>query len=83
MARPEDDRELWGRWIDRATGELGLSPDDVPVGDLLRLTAVIAHGVDRPMAPVSAFLVGLAMGRGSDREEVLKKLTGLAQEFAP
>lgn len=81
MARPDDDHELWGRWITLAAGELGLSPDDVPVDDLLRLTAVIAHGVDRPMAPVSAFLVGLAMGRGADREEAIKKLTGLAQEF--
>ncbi|AQP47984.1 hypothetical protein BW730_11285 [Tessaracoccus aquimaris] len=82
MARPDDDHELWRRWITLAAGELGLSPDDVPVDDLLRLTAVIAHGVDRPMAPVSAFLVGLAMGRGADREEAIKKLTGLAQEFA-
>lgn len=33
------------------------------------------------MAPVSAFLVGLAVGRDADPQEAMKELTGLAQNF--
>lgn len=82
MDQPRDDRELWARWIAPATEALGLSQEEVPVDYLLTLTAVIARGVERPMAPVSAFLVGLAVGRGADPQEAMKKLTGLAQDFA-
>ncbi len=81
MDQPCDDRELWARWIAPATEALGLTSEEVPVDDLLTLTAVIARGVDRPMAPVSAYLVGLAVGRGADPQEAMKKLTGLAQDF--
>lgn len=77
-----DDEELWERWLGPATEALGQDRQAVPVKDLLRLTAVIAHGVDRPMAPVSAYLAGLAVGGGADVEEVLKRLTGLAQDFS-
>lgn len=82
MDQPCDDRELWARRIAPATKALGLTSEEVPVDDLLTLTAVIARGVDRPMAPVSAYLVGLAVGRGADPQEAMKELTGLAQDFA-
>jgi hypothetical protein len=47
---------------------LRLLADDFGVGeydadDLLAFTAEIAHGVARPAAPLSAFLVGLAAGQ--------------------
>lgn len=82
MDRPDDDRALWGRWLNLASEELGLDPAEAPVDALLTLTAVIARGVDRPMAPVTAFLVGVAVGRGADAQTAMKQLTGLAQEFA-
>ncbi len=78
LDQPRDHRGLWAP----ATEALGLSQEEVPVDYLLTLTAVIARGVERPMAPVSAFLVGLAVGRGADPQEAMKKLTGLAQDFA-
>ena len=43
--------------------------------DLLAFTAEIAHGVARPAAPLSAFLVGMAAGRnGGDAADVADAL---------
>ena len=49
--------------------ELGLeeSLDGIELVDtVLDLTADVAHGVSRPGAPVTAFLVGVAAGRADD-----------------
>ena len=54
-------------WVAAVARELGLG--EVPPGTVdmvLDLTADVAHGVSRPGAPVTAFLVGLAAGRASD-----------------
>ncbi len=51
-------------WIDRAADALGegsLGPDEI--GIVLRLARDVAHGVERKMAPLAAFLVGAAVGR--------------------
>jgi hypothetical protein len=52
------------RWLTAASAELGvpaevLTASSHPVLDLVR---DVAHGVSRPAAPLSAFLVGLAAG---------------------
>ena len=53
----------------RVCAELGLDPltaeDQALVLDLAR---DVAHGVLRPAAPVTAYLLGLAVGRGAGRE---------------
>ncbi|GAA4857755.1 hypothetical protein GCM10023235_39300 [Kitasatospora terrestris] len=46
-------------WIAEVSTELGIELD-VDVRGLLDLTRVVAHGVDRPAAPLTAFLVGYA-----------------------
>jgi hypothetical protein len=46
---------------DFGVGDYGV--DGEGADDLLAFTAEIAHGVARPAAPLSAFLVGLAAGR--------------------
>lgn len=57
-------------WVAAAARQLGLDlaePDQHElVTAVLDLTADIAHGVNRPAAPVTAFLVGLAAGRAAD-----------------
>jgi hypothetical protein len=57
-------------WVATAARQLGLelaeSEQDELVTAVLDLTADIAHGVSRPAAPVTAFLVGLAAGRAAD-----------------
>src|SRR5437763_500138 len=51
-------------WLDRvadALGEPRLAPKEL--GALLKLTRDVAHGVERKFAPVSAYLVGVAVGQ--------------------
>jgi len=57
-------------WVAAAAQQLGLdlagTDRDELITAVLDLTADIAHGVNRPAAPVTAFLVGLAAGRAAD-----------------
>lgn len=55
--------------------------DDV-VEKVLALTADVAHGVSRPAAPVTAFLVGLAAGRAADPRSALAGRLDAVSAFA-
>ena len=66
------------RWIQAACAELGLPPDAVPVRTVLDLARDVAHQVERPAAPLSAFILGLAAGRGQAPAEIAASLTELA-----
>ena len=46
--------------------ELELADPDATATAVLQLTADVAHGVARPAAPVTAYLIGLAAGRSTD-----------------
>lgn len=59
-------RELDG-WVAAVSRELGLDAE-IDVHLVLNLARDVAHGVDRPAAPLTTFLVGLAMGQDRDRE---------------
>lgn len=50
-------------WLAQVAADLGLDPDQLDRGPILDLTRDVAHGVARPAAPVTAYLVGLAAGR--------------------
>ncbi|MFG2222628.1 DUF6457 domain-containing protein [Streptomyces sp. NPDC048644] len=50
------------KWIEAAKAELGVDLD-VDVAELLDMTKVVAHGVARPAAPLTSFLVGYAAAR--------------------
>ena len=47
-------------------------PTGVPVKQLLDLARDAAHRVERPAAPVTTFLVGLAVGRGMDLDQACR-----------
>jgi hypothetical protein len=70
-------------WVEAAGRELGLALADVPTDVVLDLAREVAHGVVRPAAPVTAFLMGLAVGRGADPDEVAGRLSELARSWAP
>ena len=56
-------------WVTAVCRELDLTEvlDGVGLVDtVLDLTADVAHGVSRPGAPVTAFLIGVAAGRAAD-----------------
>jgi uncharacterized protein DUF6457 len=65
-------------WVGAACRELGLTAEDVPTTVVLDLARDVAHGVLRPAAPVSAFLMGVAVGRGADPAQVADQLSDLA-----
>jgi len=52
-------------WTAAVCAELGLDPA-IDRRLLLDMTRDVAHGVDRPAAPLTAYLVGLAAGRSGD-----------------
>lgn len=59
-------------WTEQVRAELGLSPSSATDGvrdAVLDLARDVAHGVARPAAPFTAFLVGLAAGRSGALDE--------------
>lgn len=66
-------------FIEAACAELGLTPADVHTDLVLDLAREVAHNAARPAAPISAFLLGLAVGRGGDPVELANRLTALVR----
>jgi len=54
-------------WLAAAAVALGIEPDAIQRDLLLDLTREVAHGVARPAAPLTAFLLGLAAGKAGGR----------------
>ena len=69
-------------WRARAAAELGIT-EELDEEDILDLARVVAHEVERKMAPISTFLAGLAAGKagGGDAamRDAIEKLRSLAQ----
>ncbi len=71
-------------WISAVCAELGVELADPHASTtlVLDLTADVAHGVARPAAPVTAFLVGLAAGRTDDPDAATAALAQRVGELA-
>jgi len=55
------------QWTAAAGAALGLDPDPLSTADtkaVLDVTGDVAHAVARPAAPLTAYLLGVAVGRG-------------------
>ncbi len=78
---PEDPAR-WEAWVRRAAAVLEVDPDAVDIPALLRLSRTVAHQVERPLVPVSSFMLGLAVGRagGLSAPEAMQRLRDLAAE---
>ena len=55
----------WQDWIREACEAVGVDPALVDVAGVHELTRDIAHGFSRPMAPVGAFIWGVALGQAA------------------
>jgi hypothetical protein len=66
------------RWMEVACAELGLDPATVDERAILDLTRDVAHQVDRPAAPLTAFLLGVAVGGGVPLAATAARLQVLA-----
>ena len=60
-------------WIDAVCAELNL-PADVNVDVILDVARVTAHSVVRPAAPVTAFIIGVAVAGGMDVTEAAVRI---------
>ncbi|MEW1981474.1 NTP transferase domain-containing protein [Citricoccus sp. NPDC079358] len=77
-------------WLDAVAGELGLPASVVLPGPLLDVARDVAHGVLRPGAPTSTYLIGVATGlqlAGQERtpEEIadlVDRLSARVQDLA-
>jgi hypothetical protein len=68
-------------WMASACAELGIDPAAVDIRQILDLARDAAHQVDRPAAPVTAFLLGLAVGSGMAADEAAARLRALAMAW--
>lgn len=68
-------------WIEAACAELGIGVADVDRALILDLARDVAHGVARPAAPLTAYLLGLAVGRGIPARDAAARLTAMAEEW--
>ncbi|MEV6797598.1 DUF6457 domain-containing protein [Micromonospora rifamycinica] len=68
-------------WVTAACAELDLDPAEVSVPTVLDLARDVAHQVLRPGAPVTAYLLGVAVGRGADPAAAAARLSGLAAQW--
>lgn len=72
-------------WTETVIAELGIG-DLVDAGTrdlVLDLARDVAHGVARPAAPLTAYLLGLAVGRGADPTALADRLATLATGWSP
>ena len=81
MRAPED-RSQWRPFIVKASEAVGVDPALVDEDAILTMTREIAHAGARPMAPVSAFILGIAVGRGGD-PDFLRRVIEDAVTAAP
>ncbi|MER5683226.1 NTP transferase domain-containing protein [Streptomyces sp. NPDC002205] len=87
-ARIREHGTVLDEWITAVKNELGIELD-VDTGVLLDLARDAAHGVARPAAPLTTFLVGYAAAKASDGgggpeavAEAARKATALALRWA-
>ncbi|MBB5963314.1 hypothetical protein FHS22_002593 [Planomonospora venezuelensis] len=65
-------------WTALVCEELGIDPAKVDRDMLLDLTKDVAHGVARPAAPLTAYLLGLAQGAGTAPPDAVERLVRMA-----
>jgi hypothetical protein len=68
-------------WTATLCAELGISPEDGSQKTILDLARVVAHTVDRPAAPLTAFFLGVAVGGGAPLADTTAKIVQLARDW--
>ena len=71
------------KWAAAVCGELGLDPAALDPRLVLDLARDVAHGVARPAAPLTAYLLGVAVGQGRPPAEAAARISQLAAQWIP
>ena len=69
------------RWIEAVKQELDIDAE-VDVARILDVAKDAAHAVERPAAPVTTYLLGLAVAKGADPATAAEAIARLAQSWA-
>jgi len=69
-------------WVGRLAAELGLSPSVIDIGLVLDLARDAAHGIARPAAPLTTFLVGYAAAAAGGSPDDVRRIAELATRLA-
>lgn len=69
-------------WVTDLSAALDVDPASVDVSVILDVARDAAHGVARPAAPLTTFLVGLAAGRRGGELEAVREVAATAQRLA-
>ena len=69
-------------WSEALCAELGLDPAEASQTVVLNLARVAAHTVDRPAAPLTAYFLGVAVGRGEPLAETAQRIQQLARGWS-
>lgn len=65
-------------WAKQVVAEFGLDPDTLDQTVILDVAKDVAHNVARPAAPLTTFLIGVAVGRGIPLAEAAARVTEMA-----
>lgn len=68
-------------WAEALCAELGLEHDDAAQKTVLNLARVAAHLVDRPAAPLTAYFLGVAVGRGQPLADAAARIQQRARDW--
>jgi hypothetical protein len=68
-------------WTEAVCAELGIDPSATATRAVLDVTRDVAHQVARPAAPLTAYLLGIAVGRGEPVEAAAERLRELAARW--
>lgn len=83
VTQQEDWPTLLRPWVERMVRELDLGErSGVDVDRVHETTGVVAHDVQRSMAPIASYLVGVAVGRGMDLEEACRVVERATEDMA-
>ena len=69
MTDLEHSERRWTDWVAAACAAVGVDRDRVDIVEIHRLSREVAHRLERPLAPVSTFILGLAVGASGTTEE--------------
>jgi len=67
-------------WTEAVCADLNL-PADANIDLILDVARVAAHSVERPAAPVTTYLLGVAVAGGMDVTEAAAKIQALAEAW--
>jgi hypothetical protein len=68
-------------WTEAVCAEFGIDPSDAATRTVLDVARDVAHQVARPAAPLTAYLLGIAVGRGEPVEAAAERIRELAARW--